>query len=65
VGLKEFAIVRQQFEPLLSMPSDTIVGVMETAAASAMLHSFYTEIEKILKLIALEWDRQLPAVARV
>ena len=45
VGLEELAIVRQQFEPLLSMPSDAIVGVMETAAASAMLHSIYTEIE--------------------
>lgn len=34
---------------------------METAAACAMLHSFYTEIEKILKLIARDWDRQLPS----
>ena len=25
-----------------------------------MLHSFYTEIEKILKLIAREWDRHMP-----
>ncbi len=61
VGLEELAIVRQQFEPLLSIPSDAIVGVMETAAACAMLHSFYTEIEKILKLIAREWDGQLPS----
>jgi hypothetical protein len=61
VGLEELAIVRQQFEPLVSMPSDAIVGVIETSAACAMLHSFYTEIEKILKLIAREWDRQLPS----
>ncbi|HKW96791.1 MAG TPA: hypothetical protein VJN43_03615 [Bryobacteraceae bacterium] len=61
VGLEEFAIVRQQFEPLISMSSDATVGVIETSAASAMLHSFYTEIEKILKLIAREWDRQLPS----
>jgi hypothetical protein len=61
VGLEEFAIVRQQFEPLISMPSDASVGVIETSAASAMLHSFYTEIEKILKLIAREWDGQLPS----
>jgi ribonuclease HepT-like protein len=59
VGLEEFATVRQQFEPLISMSSDATVGVIETSAASAMLHSFYTEIEKILKLIAREWDRQL------
>ena len=26
-----------------------------------MLHSFYTEIEKILKLIAREWDGQMPS----
>ena len=61
VGLEELAIVRQQFEPLLSMPSDANVGVIETYAASAMLHSFYTEIEKILKLIAREWDRRSPS----
>jgi hypothetical protein len=54
VGLEELAIVRQQFEPLISMPSDANIGVIETSAASAMLHSFYTEIEKILKLIARE-----------
>jgi len=61
VGLEELAIVRQQFEPLISMPSDANIGVIETSAASAMLHSFYTEIEKILKLIAREWDQHLPA----
>jgi len=26
-----------------------------------MLHSFYTEIEKILKLIAKEWDGNVPS----
>jgi hypothetical protein len=33
--------------------------LIETAAACAMLHSFYTEIEKILKIIALDLDEQL------
>lgn len=61
VGLEEFAIVRQQFEPLIAISSDATVGAIETSAASAMLHSFYTEIEKILKLIAREWDQQLPS----
>ena len=61
VGLEQLAIVRQQFQPLISVPSDATVGVIETSAASAMLHSFYTEIEKVLKLIAREWDRQLPS----
>lgn len=61
VGLEEFAIVRQRFDPLLVISPDASVSVIETSAASAMLHSFYTEIEKILKLIAREWDRQLPS----
>jgi len=46
VGLEEFAIVRQQFGPLISLSSDATVGVVETSAASAMLHSFYTKIEQ-------------------
>jgi hypothetical protein len=61
VGLEELAILRQQFEQLLVIRPDASVGAIETSAASAMLHSFYTEIEKILKLIAREWDGQLPA----
>lgn len=60
VGLEELAVVRQQFEPLISISSDATVGVIETSAASAMLHSFYTEIEKILKLIARDWDGHAP-----
>jgi hypothetical protein len=42
------------------MPA-VVVGVVERSAARAMLHSFYTEIEKILKLIALERDGQMPS----
>ncbi|SPE29688.1 conserved hypothetical protein [Candidatus Sulfopaludibacter sp. SbA3] len=61
VPLEELAIVRQQFEPLLSMPSEANIGVIETSAASAMLHSFYTEIKKVLKLVAREWDGHLPS----
>jgi hypothetical protein len=34
---------------------------METAAAGTMLHSFYTEIEKILKIIALDPDKKIPS----
>lgn len=60
LGLEELAIVRQQFESLMSISSEATVGVIETSAASAMLHSFYTEIEKILKLIAREWDKRFP-----
>ena len=35
--------------------------MIETAAACTMLHSFYTEIEKILKLIALNLDKKMPS----
>jgi hypothetical protein len=61
LGLEELSTVRDQFSPLVSLPADANVGVIETAAACAMLHSFYTEIEKILKLIARDLDRQLPS----
>ncbi|BDC48324.1 hypothetical protein F183_A06400 [Bryobacterales bacterium F-183] len=61
VGLEELAIVRQQFESLLPIAQSADLGVIETSAACAMLHSFYTEIEKILKIIARDWDQSLPA----
>jgi len=54
LGLEELAIVRDQFRSLISTTSNATVGVVEAAAACAMPHSFY--IEKILKLIAREWD---------
>lgn len=60
VGLEELAVVRQQFEPLLSIAQGEDLGVIETSAACAMLHSFYTEIEKILKIIARDWDQSVP-----
>ena len=61
LGLEEFASVREQMSPLIAKPSGSEAGDMETAAASAMLHSFYTEIEKILKLIARECDGRIPS----
>ena len=60
LGLEELAIVREQFKSLISTTSNATVGVIETAAACAMLHSFYTEIEKVLKVIAREWDGHVP-----
>ena len=61
LGLEQLAIVREQLTPLTSLPPTASVGVIERAAACAMLHSFYTEVEKILKLIAREWDGQMPS----
>ena len=61
LGLEEFATVRDQMSPLIAKSSTPEAGDLETAAACAMLHSFYTEIEKILKLIAREWDGRMPS----
>ena len=61
LGLEEFATVRDQMSPLIAKSSTSEAGDLETAAACAMLHSFYPEIEKILKLIAREWDGRMPS----
>jgi hypothetical protein len=61
LGLGQLAMVREQMSPLIAKASDTQAGDIETAAASAMLHSFYTEIEKMLRLIARDWDGRMPS----
>ena len=61
LGLEELARIREQLLPLIAKTSDPTLGVLETAAASAMLHSFYTEIEKTFKLVARECDGDVPA----
>lgn len=60
LGLLELDTVRVQMSPIVALPPNGVVGVIENAAACAMLHSFYTEIEKLLKLVAREWDGHLP-----
>ena len=45
LGLEQLAIVREQVSLLSAGPSASQAGAIETAAASAMLHSFYTEVE--------------------
>jgi len=40
LDLEELAIVREQFRSLTSVTSEAKAGVIETAAACAMLHSF-------------------------
>jgi len=47
--------------PLIARTSEPELPVIETAAACTMLHSFYTETEKILKLVALDVDKKLPS----
>jgi hypothetical protein len=60
LGLGELTRVREQMAPLIARTEEGELPVIETAAACAMLHSFYTEIEKIFKIIALDLDGQLP-----
>ena len=60
-GLDELAVIRGMMSPLIARTDEPELPVMETAAACTMLHSFYTEIEKILKLIALDLDRKIPS----
>ena len=61
LGLEELSTVREQLNPFIGRPVDFNMSTIETAAVCAMLHSFYTEIEKILKLIALDFDRTMPS----
>lgn len=60
LGLAELAAVREDLTPLIALPADMAASTIQRAAACAMLHSFYTEIEKILKRIALEYDGSIP-----
>ncbi len=61
LGLGELATIRDQITPLIALTANSEMGDIETAAACAMLHSLYTEIEKILMLIAREWDGRVPS----
>jgi len=61
LGLDELAVITGMMSPLIARTREPELPVIETAAACTMLHSFYTEIEKILKLIALDLDRKLPS----
>ena len=64
VALEELEAIHQQFPLLTQKTLASEPGVIETAAACSMLHSFYTEIEKILKLIACEWMAISPRLIR-
>jgi len=61
LGLDELAVIRGMMSPLIARTGEPELPVIETAAACTMLHSFYTEIEKILKLIALDFDKKIPS----
>ena len=61
LGLDELLEIKDQMSPLIARTGEQELSVMETAAACAMLHSFYTEIEKVLKMVAINWDKRLPS----
>jgi hypothetical protein len=62
LGLDELVEIRNQFAPLMAKVAEPELSVIETAAACAMLHSFYTEIEKIFRIIANDLDNQISLV---
>jgi hypothetical protein len=59
LGLQELSRVRDELVGLTDLSPDS-ASVIERSAACAMLHSFYTEIEKLLRLIAEEYDGRIP-----
>jgi hypothetical protein len=61
LGLDELDVIRGMMSPLIARTGEPELSVIETAAACTMLHSFYSEIEKILKLIALDLDKKIPS----
>jgi hypothetical protein len=61
LGLDELAVIRGMMSPLIARTGEPELPAIETAAACTMLHSFYTGIEKILKLIALDVDKKVPS----
>lgn len=61
LGLGELTRVVREMSPLIAKASEPEADVIERSAACAMLHSFYTEIEKIFERIARDWDRGVPS----
>jgi hypothetical protein len=57
---QELSRVTEQLAPLVLKGASTDLDIVETSAVAAMLHSFYTLIEKILEAIAREIDQAVP-----
>ena len=53
-------LIVQQLLPILASPPTESTPGIETYAAVAILQSFYGEIEKVLKLLAVESGRGVP-----
>jgi hypothetical protein len=61
LNLQELSRVTEQLTPLIAKGASSDLDVIETSAVAAMLHSFYTLIEKILELMARDVDQTMPA----
>jgi hypothetical protein len=59
--MAELTRLLAEFAPLLAKGAQLSLDTIETAAAASMLHSFYTEIEQILKLVGAEVNHSLPS----
>ena len=58
---QELSRVTEQLAVLVLKGSAADLDIIETSAVAAMLHSFYTLIEKILESIAREIDHAVPS----
>ena len=56
----ELGRVTEQLAPLILKGEERDLDVIETSAVAAMLHSFYTLMEKTMELIARDIDRAMP-----
>ena len=63
LGLDSLDEICEHMAPLLELTPADDTDAIHAAAASAMLHSVYTEVEKMLKRIALECDGHMPDAA--
>jgi hypothetical protein len=61
LGLDELTAVRAEMSPLSAKISEPTLDAIQVYAACALLHSYYTEIEKIFKVIARDWDKEAPS----
>lgn len=58
-GLDELAVITRMMAPLIARTGERKLPLIETAATCTMLHSLYTEVEEILNLVALDFDKKI------
>lgn len=60
INIQELSRIVEQLKPRILKGKTADLDVIETSAVAAMLHSFYTLIEKNMELIARDVDRTVP-----